>query len=116
MKELEKKIAKWGSQEQIVDEELAIKKKCSSDKVIRNLNFLIKKIESDTLAANEEQKTINSELKILNSEIESYNKQLMELEGKEREILKTSSSGGAESRRELKELQKANNAMKSAIH
>ena len=40
----------------------------------------------------------------------------MELEGKEREILKTSSSGGAESRREMKELQKANNAMKSAIH
>lgn len=59
---------------------------------------------------------MNAELKILNAEIESYNKQLMELESKEREILKSSAGLNSESRWETKELQKANNAMKSAIH
>ena len=40
----------------------------------------------------------------------------MELEGKEKDILKSGAGGGAESRKERKELQKANHAMKSAIH
>ena len=74
VKELDKKIAKWGTQDQGIDDELEIKKKCSTDKVIRNLTFLIKKIESESSTAAEEQKSINAELKILNAEIESYNK------------------------------------------
>jgi len=41
---------------------------------------------------------MNAELKILNAEIESYNKQLMELESKEREILKSSAGLNSESR------------------
>ena len=31
VKELEKKIAKWGTQVQCIDDELEIKKKCSTD-------------------------------------------------------------------------------------
>ena len=41
----------------------------------------------------------------------------MELEAKEREILKSNAgAGSSDNRQERKELQKANNAMKTAIH
>ena len=57
-------------------------------------------------------------MKTLNTEIESYNKQLLELDIKERDLLKSASTavGGLEQRKEKKELQKANNAMKTVIH
>eukprot|EP00347_Sterkiella_histriomuscorum_P003242 403365044 len=119
VKELEKKIAKWGgSQDQAIDEELEIKKKCSNDKVIRNLTVLIKKIESETQAANLQQKEFNKELKVLNSEIENSNKQLLELETKERENLKQHAAGGSgkDQRQSRQDFQKAGNALKSDIH
>ena len=53
---------------------------------------------------------MNKELKTINQEIESYNRQLMELEKKER------NADSGNQKHDRRELVKANNAMKSAIH
>ena len=73
--------------------------------MIRNLNSLIKKIEKESQTLLETQSELKKELKIINAEIESYNKQLVELEHKEKDILKAAMSGeAANARKEKKEL------------
>lgn len=89
-----------------------MRRNLNNDRVVQNLTSLIKRIEKETKESVEYTELLNKDLKTIFSEIESYNKQLMELEQKERDLLKTTDNG----RHDRKELQKANNAMKSAIH
>lgn len=87
-----------------------MRRNTENDKVVQNLTNLIKKIEKESQVSQEEQAGLNKELKTINQEIESYNRQLMELEKKE----KNADSGNQ--KHDRRELIKANNAMKSAIH
>ena len=103
-RELEKKIAKWSFNEE-GGQEQEINKDYNNDKVIRNLYTLIKKIEKELVTLNETQNTVKANLKIINAEIESYNKQLIDLENREKDILKSNmGGGGADGRKEKKEL------------
>lgn len=63
---------------------------------------------------------MNGELKNLNAEIESYNIKLMELEAKEKDIIRNfdgkSDGKGIDNIQQRKELKEANNALKTEIH
>lgn len=101
MRELEKKLNKIGdtstadSNQQEgdkgeggaapLDDEMS--KNLNSDKVMRNLASLIKRLKQEKQDAVTLQKKIEKDLKIFTQEIESYNKQLIDLDAKEKEQL-----------------------------
>ena len=58
-------------------------KNLNSDKVMRNLAALIKRLKQEKQDAVTLQKKIEKDLKIFTQEIESYNKQLIDLDAKE---------------------------------
>jgi chromosome segregation ATPase len=111
IKELEKKLAKLSSQDQNVDQDFEIRKKTQNDKVIQNIEILIKKIEKEAQVSTSQLGSLSKELKVLTTEIESYNNKIAELTEKEKELMK-GGIGGSDKR----DLQKANNALKTAIH
>ena len=86
-----------------------------NDRILNNLSGLIGKIEKDKVNMKAKQDKLTLDLRTLSNEIESYESQLRELDIKERNILK-SLSDGAEARKERKDMQMANNALKSEIH
>ena len=115
VRELEKKLGRLGGGmsetatsskedgQQVNNEE--INKDLNSDKVIRNLNALIKRVKKEKEDAKEQKKKIKKEMKIVTQEIESYNKQLAGADQKDKEGELIDAS-----------LMKANNALKSVVH